>query len=296
MKKLLLLFLATGIAFGSQAQEKKFQVGLVFGPTFNWLKVQTTKIERNGIGTGFTIGLGGNYLFNENIGIASGVQFDLESFKINYGDPSKPNLGSVYYLYDDTDIRKYDDNGTNDPADDTYEGVAETDTLASAYQLMTRKFKGKYVTIPFFLKFQTNKIGKMIYYGKFGLRTSFLAGVRMDDEGVESNYNAVTKEFTQLGTGNVLKTDMRPDAIKKGLSQVRTGIGIYGGAEWNFTGNTYLYGEVGYNYGLTPGIYKKSSHLTDVVTDDVTSTVEHSQLDVQNNPAHVFEIKIGILF
>ena len=80
MKKLLPLILIAGFAFGANAQDKKFQIGLVLGPTFNWTKIQTTKIERNGIGNGFTIGVGGNYMFNENIGLASGIQFDLELF------------------------------------------------------------------------------------------------------------------------------------------------------------------------------------------------------------------------
>ena len=73
MKKLLSLLLIAGIGVGAQAQDKKFQMGLVLGPTFNWTKIQTTKIERSGIGNGFTIGVGGNYFFNDNTGIASGI-------------------------------------------------------------------------------------------------------------------------------------------------------------------------------------------------------------------------------
>ncbi len=44
MKKLLSLALITLFGFGANAQDKKFQVGLVLGPTFNWTKIQTTKI------------------------------------------------------------------------------------------------------------------------------------------------------------------------------------------------------------------------------------------------------------
>ena len=288
MKKLLLLSFVFGLSFTGLAQDKKFQVGLTLGPTFNWTKTQTTKIERNGIGTGFTIGLGGNYMFNNNIGLASGVQFDLESFKINYGRDGSANLGDVFYAFQDTDIKKFDED------DQKIDGVADTDTAFNAFNLQTRKFRAKYITIPLFLKFQTNLIGKMKYYGKFGLRTSFLAGVRMDDEGYESQYNAVTNAFTRTGTSIVTKPDMKPDAVKKGLSAVRTGIGIYGGAEWNFTGNTFLYGELGFNYGITPVLYQKSSHLVDRVDDG--SSISLSQLDVQNNPQHIIELKIGLLF
>src|SRR5690606_26316886 len=105
MKKLLSLLIIGSLAFGATAQDKKFQIGLVTGGTFNWIKTQTSEIERNGIGGGFTVGMGGNYLFNENIGLAFGIQFDIESFKINYGDAvtgSTPS-GQVFYGYNDTE-------------------------------------------------------------------------------------------------------------------------------------------------------------------------------------------------
>lgn len=286
MKKLLSLVLIAGIGFGANAQEKKFQVGLVLGPTFNWTKVQTTKIERNGIGNGFTIGVGGNYLFNKNIGIASGIQFDLESFKLNYGGDINSKLGNVYYAFQDTDIKRYDEKNN----------TIKDFTDSSAFKLVTRKFRAKYVTIPIFLKFQTNMIGAFKYYGKFGLRTSILAGVRMDDEGYKANYDPSNGSFTPK-TGSSIETmeNMKPVALKKGLSQIRTGIGIYGGAEWNFTGSTFLYAEAGFNYGITPSLYQKSSHLVDRV-ENPDGTFTQSSLDIKNNPQHIIEIKIGLLF
>ncbi|MCC7453691.1 MAG: outer membrane beta-barrel protein, partial [Crocinitomix sp.] len=153
MKKLLSLVLLTTFGFGATAQDKKFQLGLLLGPTFNWTKIQTTKIERQGIGNGFTIGIGGNYMFNENVGFASGIQFDLESFKINYGSDSNTALGDVFYAYTDTDIQKYDDKSFR----------VENFTDTTAFMLQTRKFRAKYVTIPLFLKFQTNMIGQFKY-------------------------------------------------------------------------------------------------------------------------------------
>ena len=294
MKKLLLGIFALSTVFAANAQDKKFQIGLVLGPTFNATKIQTTKIERNGIGTGFTIGIGGNYMFNQNIGLASGIQFDLESFKLNYGSDdnstalgSSAALGDVFYAYTDTDIKKYEDGAVEDFADTT------------AFQLMTRKFRSKYITIPIFLKFQTNMIGSFIYYGKFGLRTSVLAGVRMDDTGFDADYDAAdaNNQFSRNATATSREqTNMKPESVKKGLSHIRTGIGIYGGAEWNFTGSTFLYGEFGFNYGITPVLYQQSSHLVDRVEDQANpGTYTYSNLDVKNNPQHVFELKIGLL-
>jgi opacity protein-like surface antigen len=287
MKKLLSLLLIAGIGVGAQAQDKKFQMGLVLGPTFNWTKIQTTKIERSGIGNGFTIGVGGNYLFNDNIGIASGIQFDLESFSINYGPPTNTALGDVFYAYTDTDIHKFDEES----------GRVEDFSGTSAFLLQTRKFRAKYVTIPLFLKFQTNLIGPFKYYGKFGLRTSILAGIRMDDTGYEANYDSNNGTFEQINSYTKKMENMKPTAIKKGLSLVRTGIGIYGGAEWNFTGNTFLYSEIGFNYGITPALYQRSSHLVDK-SENATDPdgFSYTQLDIRNNPQHIIELKIGLLF
>lgn len=288
MKKLLSFVLLTTIGLGANAQDKKFQVGLVFGPTFNWTKIQTTKIERNGIGNGFTIGVGGNYLFNENIGVAAGVQFDLESFKLNYGSDVNAALGDVFYAYKDTDIQKFDDNkdGTGSIKD-----FADT----TAFMLATRKFRAKYVTVPIFLKFQTNMIGQFKYYGKFGLRTSFLAGVRLDDTGYDAAYNQNDNSFTRISTSARTQENMKPVTLKKELAQIRTGIGIYGGAEWNFTGNTFLYAELGFNYGVTPSLYQTSSTLVDAKLN-TDGTYSYSSLDIQNNPQHIIELKIGLLF
>lgn len=287
MKKLLSLLLIAGIGVGAQAQDEKFQMGLVLGPTFNWTKIQTTNIERNGIGNGFTIGIGGNYLFNDNIGIASGIQFDLESFSLNYGSLTNSELGDVFYAYTVTDIHKFDEES----------GRVEDFSGTSAFLLQTRKFRAKYVTIPLFLKFQTNLIGQFKYYGKFGLRTSILAGIRMDDTGYEANYDSNNGTFEQINSDTKKMENMKPTAIKKGLSLVRTGIGIYGGAEWNFTGNTFLYSEIGFNYGITPALYQRSSHLVDK-SEDATDPdgFSYTQLDVRNNPQHIIELKIGLLF
>lgn len=287
MKKLLSLLLIAVITFGAQAQDKKFQMGLVFGPTFNWTKIQTNKIERNGIGNGFTIGVGGNYLFNDNIGLASGIQFDLESFSLNYGSSTNTALGDVFYAFADTDIQKFDEES----------GRVENFTDTTAFSLQTRKFRAKYVTIPLFLKFQTNMIGQFKYYGKFGLRTSFLAGVRMDDTGYQADYDPDAGTFERINTNTLTMENMKPVAVKKGLALVRTGIGIYGGAEWNFTGNTFLYSEIGFNYGITPALYQRSSHLVDKVEDTSNpGTYNYSQLDIKNNPQHIIELKIGLLF
>lgn len=285
MKKLLYLLFITGTTTGLFAQDKKFQIGLVTGGTFNWVKVQTTKIQKNGIGNDFTIGIGGNYLFNENVGIASGLQFDIGSFQLNYGADGSTALGDVYYAYNDTEIKQFKD------------GSVQEFTDTTALQLLTRTYRTKYITLPVFLKFQTNKIGQFIYYGKFGMRLSFLGGVRMDDEGRQAVFDSDSS--TMFYTINPIQSqtleNMKPVGIKKELSPIKMGVGVYGGAEWNFTGNTYLYAEAGFNYGITPVLYPESSVLVDR-TANTNGTFSFSNLDIKNNPQHMIEIKVGLLF
>ncbi len=287
MKRILSLILIAGLAFGANAQDKKLRAGLVTGFTINSLKIQTTKIEKAGIGAGFTIGMIGDYNINDNIAISSGIQFDLGSFKVNYGNPNNEKLGHIYYGYTDTDIQKYDaDNNTfKDKTDSTF------------FEVQTRKFRTKYVTIPLFLKFQTNMIGSFRYYGKFGIRTSFLAGIRMDDTGYDAFLNG--SQFERISSSTRTMENMKPVGIKKGLSPIKMGIGIYGGAEWNFVGNTYLFAEAGFNYGITPALYPKSGHLVETKTitaGGVTQYAPVGSLDIKNAPMHTFELKIGLLF
>ena len=87
---------------------------------------------------------------------------------------------------------------------------------------------------------------------------------------------------------------MKPDIVKKGLSLARLGIGVYGGSQWNFTGNTFLFAELGFIYGVSPIVYQKSEHLVDKVADGTGFTYEN--LNVKSNPQHMFELKVGLLF
>lgn len=278
MKRILSVLLIIGFTFGVIAQDKKIRGGLVTGFTINSLAINSTKIERNGAGAGFVIGMTGEYNINQNIAFNSGIEFSMESFKVNYGSTGATKLSPVFYSYNDTEIIKIGDETTDD----------------KAFQVLGRKYRAKYVTIPLFMKFQTNMIGDFKYYGKMGLRTSVLAGVRMNDEGFESVKSGA--EFERITSEIITKENMQPEGFKKGLAIIKMGIGIYGGAEWNFTGNTNLYAEAGFIYGITPLLWQESGHLIETVLEDNGKYKTIEALDVKNNPMHTFELKIGLLF
>ena len=163
--------------------------------------------------------------------------------------------------------------------------------------MFERKYRAKYVTIPLFLKFQTNLIGQFKYYGKFGLRTSILAGARTDDTGYNADYDPTNGSFTRIaGATPRTQENMKPVSLKKDLALIRAGIGVYGGAEWNFTGSTFLYSELGFNYGITPFISQTSATLVEKTETGTAGVYDYKSLDINNNPQHIIEFKIGLLF
>jgi len=109
MKKLLSLILICSLTAGVSAQDKKFQIGLVMGTTINWVVDNSKEFEKRTNGIDFIVGVGGNFMFNENIGLASGVQFDLGSFSLNYGDYVTDEVpsGQIFYGYSDNKAWSY---------------------------------------------------------------------------------------------------------------------------------------------------------------------------------------------
>jgi hypothetical protein len=79
---------------------------------------------------------------------------------------------------------------------------------------------------------------------------------------------------------------------------MRSTIGIAGGAEWNFTGNTSLYAEVGFYYGFTPVHYGEAIAGDDKERDMTLFQYNNGVQDYTTLSATQKQIliKIGILF
>jgi hypothetical protein len=228
MKKGLVTCLAVIIAAASFAQDgdsKKVQMGIGYQFGLNLYKPGTKNFAKNGAGVQNSIGLNVNFNFNENIGLATGVEFDFESIRMKLADNVK-----AYYYFTDTDIQKKEDYTTGQ----------------SLYNLTERKYKNIYVTIPTMLTFRTNAIGDFRYYGKFGLRTSFLLKSQSDDEG----FTFASNNFTDTPVASDNKGMRTPYA--NDIFIIRSSVGLAGGAQWNFTGSTVLFAELGFYYGFTP--------------------------------------------
>lgn len=232
MKKLVYSIIALGFAFNSVAQEaaeKKFQAGLVLGAGTNFQKMGTKRIAKNGAGTDFTVGGNVVYNFSETIGITTGLEFDFNKLKYQATNYENKN---TYYYYNDAEILELNE------VDSTNFGSTKL------FMLDERVQKSVYLTVPTMLTFRTKFFGYFRYFGKFGLRNSFLLSSKITDEGSNFATNSLT-DTKVAGTNENMKATGEMFFFKSAF-------GVCGGAEWNFSGSTSLVAELGYYYGFTP--------------------------------------------
>jgi hypothetical protein len=226
MKKLLLSIIGLGIITTSTAQEaadKKVQAGLVAGAGINFQKMGTKNMIATGLGTDLTIGMNVNFNLTNTIGFCTGVEFDFARTRF-----APSSTVPTYYYFNDTEILRKD----------------ETTAASTLYKLNERSYKATYLTIPTMLLFRTNFIGYFRYFGKFGLRNSFLLSNTMTDQGSTFTNNDISDTPINAENANMKKSGE--------MFFYKGAVGLAGGTEWNFSGATSLVVELGYYYGITP--------------------------------------------
>ncbi len=262
--------------FSQEAANKKIQAGLIVGTGLNFTNPTTKFISRDGVGNDLTVGMNFNYNYTPTIGFSTGIEFDFETIKFKTDS-------SLYYLYNDSEILTKSQY-SNDNIFNTTNG--------KVYKITDRKEKPIYLTIPTMLLFRTEFIGYFRYFGKFGLRNSFLLGNTIFDNGF-AILNNPSSTAIPLKNEN-MKSSHRDLALYKGS------IGISGGTEWNFTGTTSLVFELGYYYGflnisrnsaLTGDEEKNMSVITQL--DNSNHALKYSSLPAKQNQ---LLLKISILF
>ena len=224
------LFIMTGFIFiffnFSNAQgidNKSIQAGLTTSFGLNFANMGTSIMDKNGLGTNFSIGLLMHKSFKDskNFGFASGLEFDFNAIKFQ----SSPFSDSIFYNYSDTEI------------------LPSTNTSEDLFLLESRKHKITQITIPIALLFRTDANGHFRYYTKFGIKNSFLLSNKMTDKGTE-----IIK-----GSPTILKEKENLSMTSKNeMFFYQAYLGLSLGTEWNFIGSTCLVAEMGYYYGLTP--------------------------------------------
>lgn len=270
MKNLILLvcagLLGTGV-YAQDAAEKNVQAGLIAGFGINMQKMGTKLVEKDGLGTDLTIGANVNFSFNETIGLTTGIEFDFETLKYKAG------ATPIYYRYVDNNIIT---NGTED-------------VNAQLYQLTERKQKPVYLTVPTMVIFRTNFIGYFRYFGKFGLRNSFLLKNTIQDKGI--NYDP-----EEVLTGVQSGGDNKNMSAKNEMFFFKSAVGVVGGAEWNFTGSTCLVAEIGYYYGFTPLHSSRKEDKSYLFTTDENNGGGNDLLFSNAATQSQLMLKISILF
>jgi hypothetical protein len=230
--------LASGLTFGQTAADKRVQAGLTTNLGMNLLTMGTTRMEANGLGGNFSIGivLHSTFKSSKNLGIATGLDFDFATQKYVAKVPT-------YYSYTDTEIFNKENSGNG----------------SNIFKLKERTQKSTYISVPLMLLFRTDFIGDFRYFGKFGIRNSFL----------------VASKFNDYGDVFGISTNVENNNMKSpGEAFFYQGsVGLSAGAEWNFVGSTCLVLEGGYYYGVTPQYLQrkgKDNKRTTFTTNDVT--------------------------
>ncbi len=228
------VLLASGMTVNAQSQdisEKRVQAGLTSNLGMNLITMGTTRMEADGLGGNFSIGivLHSSFKSSKNLGIATGLDFDFSTTKYTSKVPT-------YYRYTDTEILKKEQSG------------------GDVFVLTDRSQKSTYVSIPLMLLFRTDFIGDFRYFGKFGIRNSFMVANKFNDYG------------QVLGTGNMTENNGMKSSGEAFFYQ--GSVGLSAGAEWNFVGSTALVLEGGYYYGITPQYLDRKDNKRTLFTVD----------------------------
>ena len=249
------LFLS-GLALGQAAAEKRVQAGLTSNLGMNLLTMGTTRMESAGIGGNFSIGIVMHSAFknSKNLGISTGLDFDFATTKYSTNVPT-------FYRYSDTEILKKEQSG------------------GTTFVLADRDQKSTYVTVPLMLLFITEFIGDFIYFGKFGIRNSFMVSSKFNDYG------------QVLGSSDMVENNNMKSSGEAFFYQ--GSIGLSAGAEWNFVGSTCLMLEGGYYYGITPQYLDRKDNKRTLSTID--SNLQPIHYSNQSTMSQIL-IRVSLLF
>lgn len=270
MKKILLTVVGFGFALGLHAQDaadRKVQAGLVIGSGMNFQKMGTKNLATNGIGANMMIGANVTFNFSQTLALCTGVEFDFSSMKY------KSNIAApIYYRFNDTEILRKGESNNSD----------------QLFLLSERKQKATYITIPTMMLFRTNFIGYFRYFGKFGLRNSFLGSSKSNDTGSTLAGQVETGAQTAATNDNMKR--------KSEMFFYKGSVGLAGGAEWNFSGSTCLVAELGFYYGFTPLYYSPKEDKMHLYTSGLNNGLGANKYFSNAASQSQLQLKVSILF
>jgi hypothetical protein len=213
MKKIVFLVLSLAMASIVSAQGKSFKIGIKLSPAVGFMKTDVGDIATNGRPVRFGYGLIFDRMFSENYAIGFGLNM------IEFG-------GHAEYT------RLYSESGS-----------------APTIQYVKRDYrKVKYVEMPLTLKLRTSMIGKMVYWGQFGVGIGYLLSGYADEE-LKDLYVQLDDAAPFTSADLTVSKDDQMD-IKSELNPIRASMIIAAGAEYPISGSTFLSYGITYNGGL----------------------------------------------
>ena len=160
MKKIVALIAFFSLVVIMVSAQGEVRFGFQLSPTFGWMSTDDNQINSNGTNLGLKLGMVGEYYFQENYSITSGI-----GFFFNAGGTLRHNFVGEYWR--------------NTAAEDELPSTCSTSFGDMAPNL---KYSIQYVEIPVGLKMRTREFGYIRYFFEpqlgFGFRTQARGDVK----------------------------------------------------------------------------------------------------------------------
>ena len=233
MKRLIaIIVILLIVALGDiKAQYKPFIFGFEISPNIGWMKPDHADYENNGARMGFSWGFISEFFLMENYAIVTGFDVAYANSRLSY----------PHTYFNETD------------------SIDIKGTLERSYHL-------KYIEIPLVLKMKTREFGKVRFFGKVGLGTSFIIGAKADEKFTADGNEGYEKE----------KLDIK-DQVRSNRESLILGVGM----EYIIEGSTAIF--VGINF---------DNGFTDVLKDQNTTNPEITHQAINN----FIELSVGVVF
>jgi len=209
---------ATQVSFA----QGEFRFGLKGQANMGWLAGTNKTIENDGVKLGFGYGIMGDYYFRDNYGVSGEVLLSTVKTQFNL----------------------------------TSDQIFNDDTSNTVLNNLNYAYKVQYLELPISMKFRTNEIGNITYWGNFGFSPGFALNSRasitssslpdiIKDED-PTNYNVNDKE------GDPFTVNDFDDKV----SLIRFPLIIGGGIEYRMAGSTSLQAGIRYANAFTNMLQK----------------------------------------
>jgi long-subunit fatty acid transport protein len=199
-----LTFLTSTLFCSAQDDGKGTRFGFKFSPNFSWVKSNSTNLDGNGLGVGFSYGLMADFNLSDNYALSTELLVT--------------SIRSKIKLTDDSLTYTNPDGFTDPPYDD-----------------VKMDYKLKYIQLPVSIKLKTDEIGSIKYWGQFGVSPSVLISSNVK---VESSPGFVESDF--FGANEDANDKLHFNEFEDNINFFRVSMILGAGIEYNISGNTSL--------------------------------------------------------